>query len=204
MRPSVAAALPGFTALFEGDVPYMYLDVRALVTCARGNLVDPLPLAEACRWQTPEGDSATYAQIEAAWCAVKARRDLCQDGGGGAFAHLTTLRLSPAEIDRLTVSRAQEDDATLAGGLANWAASPADAQLGALSMAWAVGAGGVLRGFPRFCAAYRVGDWGACGLECAIDATGNPGIVPRNRATVALFAAAAEPGDPNQVRGWAP
>jgi GH24 family phage-related lysozyme (muramidase) len=87
----------------------------------------------------------------------------------------------------------------------NW---PADAQLGALSMAWAVGAG-FPRIFKRFTASVNAGRWSAAAIECKIkEVSGgvpNPGIIPRNRANALCFrnaAAAVDDDMPRETLVW--
>ncbi len=69
----------------------------------------------------------------------------------------------------------------------NW---PADAQMALLSMAWAMGPAGP-GNFPRFSAACENLDFNGAARECEMDATGNPGLVPRNLANKTLLSNAA-------------
>lgn len=203
MRASVIAALPAFQSAFEGRTDYLYLDVKALVTTGIGCLVDPVSEATCLDWTRPDGTWASVDEIETAWTAVKSRRDLCR-AGGGAFAHLTTLRLPEHEIDALAVKRAVQDEAELRARFTStgWETLRADAQLACLSICWAVGAYGFVHGFPRCCAAVASGDWATAAAECEIDTAGNLGVIPRNRAVRALFAACLDPGDPDLISGW--
>ena len=200
MRPSVAAAFPEFTKSFEGYVPFMYGDVKGLVTTGVGNLIDPVQYAMGLPWLV-DGDPtnpADDAAIIAAWHAVKARTDLTQHGGM-AYAGVTNLRLTNAAIDQLVRSKCESNEAALAQRISNWALLPAAAQLAVLSMAWACGPWFV---FPKFLAALKVCDYVTCAVECQMDATGNPGLVPRNRANARLFGACAQGGDPDVLAGW--
>ena len=45
MNDSVLTTFPSFTQQFEGRIPFMYVDVKRLVTTAVGNLIDPLSTA---------------------------------------------------------------------------------------------------------------------------------------------------------------
>lgn len=200
MRPSVTAAFPGLTRSLEGDLPFLYLDVKCLVTTGLGCLVDPVSLATPLDWQRPDGTYASVDEIEAAWLAVKSRRDLALHGGG-AFASVTTIRLSPPSIDHLACQRAADNEEILRGAFDGYDDLPANAQLGLLSMSWAAGPY-TFRGFPRFDAALRARDWATCSMECGMDATGNPGLVPRNRVNARLFATCLDAGDPSEITGW--
>ncbi|MGO9893202.1 MAG: hypothetical protein ACLPX8_03180, partial [Bryobacteraceae bacterium] len=67
---------------------------------------------------------------------------------------------------------------------------PADAQLGLLSMAWAMGPGGPGQ-FPHFSSACKSLDFNAAAAECKMNEAGNPGLIPRNQANFTLFSNAA-------------
>jgi hypothetical protein len=69
----------------------------------------------------------------------------------------------------------------------NW---PADAQLGLLSMAWALGPG-FSSSWPKFSAACQKADFDAAAENCQMSAVGNAGVIPRNRADKQLFKNAA-------------
>lgn len=186
MRPSVQAAFLGFSRPFEGRVPWMYLDTHEppLVTVGVGNLIDPMSEATKLPFQWVVNDArATPAQIAVEWTRVKGRKDL-------AHSHWTVwgkeaaLYLSESSINALVMSRLAEDARVLAGRFKSWEIWPADAQLGALSMAWAMGPNFQ---YPRWELAMMVGDWTACAEECYIPDTHNPGLVPRNAANRTLF-----------------
>jgi hypothetical protein len=68
---------------------------------------------------------------------------------------------------------------------------PADAQLGLLSMSWAMGPGFK---FPAFDAAVTDLDFARAATVCSINSTNNPGVVPRNAANKQLFGNAAAVG----------
>ncbi len=193
MWPSVSAAFPSFTERFEGRVPFMYLDVLGLVTTGRGNLIDPSPMAMVLPWRNPDGSLALRGQVANAWMTVKQRGDL-KLHGGMAFGSLTNIRLSDADIDLLTLSKCLANENYLKGRFNDWDCMPADAQLGVLSMAWACGP---MFRFPKFEAALRYRDWSTCAAECEMNATGNPGLVPRNVANKQLFTNAAASADPS-------
>ncbi len=89
-------------------------------------------------------------------------------------------------IDDLVRTKLDANTAVLMGTFPEWNDWPADARLGVLSMAWGFGAGFPAR-FARFTAAASAHDWKAAAAECHIDATGNPGVVPRNEANRQLF-----------------
>jgi GH24 family phage-related lysozyme (muramidase) len=168
-----------FNEPLEGVLPFMYLDVRGLVTTGMGNLIDTsgaLPavpteaqraashgIAAAIGW-LDGGAPASFDAIAAAWDTVKARTDLAPDGGN-IFESVTSLRIGDDEINRIVTEKLAQNEVTLANRaefseFANW---PADAQFGLLSMAWALGPA---FHFPKFQAGVANGDWETAAREC--------------------------------------
>lgn len=205
MKASVASIFTQYQTLFEGKCSWLYLDVKGLVTTAIGLLVDPLPLALQLPWQI-NGYAATQQEIIQAWNTVKNRSDM-KMMGGGAYVSLTSIRLTDAGINTATLQKAMSMETYLRQGFPSYDNVPADAQLGLFSIAWACGPS-FGPSWPLFSAAFNNGDFIACSTQCSISAMGNPGVVPRNAATMKLFRAAANavsnPSvyDPNLVNGW--
>jgi hypothetical protein len=204
IRQAVLDVFPSFNLQFEGRVPWMYLDVKGLVTTGVGDLIDPMFVAMQLPWQVElsQGDwrPATDAEIGDAWTKVKSSTYL-EQAGGGKFASLTNLRLTEEAIDELMRQKMAEIEVVFAKRFPTWSGECADAQLGVMSMAWADGAYGVANKFPKFDAAFIDGDFasydangkllpGCCALECHLDTTNNPGLIPRNSANQELFEAA--------------
>jgi len=191
--PTVQSAFRAFNAAFEGVVPYMYLDIKGLVTVGIGNLIDPVELAQALpfRWKNSPGSPATPEHIAAEWQRLKDDPALAQ-AGHLACAPLTRLELDDAAIDSLIARRLADNEAHLKSRewFRQFDAWPADAQLGLLSMAWAMGPGGPGE-FEHFRAACLGLDFAAAAAECGIEDIGNPGLRARNQADVALFLNAA-------------
>lgn len=203
MKPAVASVFPSFTERYEGHVSWPYLDVKGLVTVARGNLIDPVSLALPLPWNIG-GYAATRSEVEQAWGAVKAQQQWAKIGGGSErWAELTAIRLTDEAIDALTSSKNAQNEQQIAARFPDWESLPADAQLATLSMAWACGAYGVDFEFPKFDAALLAGDFVLCAAECHIDDVGNPGLVPRNLANKSLFLFASSGAEPGEVH-WSP
>lgn len=192
MRPSVFAAFPTFVTRFEGRLPFMYLDVKGLVTTAIGNLIDPMLPALALPWlHKSDGLPATRAEIVNEWNKVKAAQVL-RRLGGGHFAQLTRLCLADDAIDALVRARLSLNESILHSGFGGWDLYPAAAQLGILDMAWNMGPA---FGFPKFRAAAKLLDWATCADECTIvDAPAE-----RNACHDRLFRFAAAGGDPDAL-----
>ncbi len=202
MRAAVAAAFVAFSTKFEGAVPFMYLDVKCLVTTAIGNLIDPLGDALHLPFLRDEDNQpATPREILEEWTVVKARRDLAPCGGM-AFQKITRLHLSDEGIAQVVDTKLKQVDAFMGQRFPEYEYWPSDAQMGVLSIAWAVGP---VFHFPRFSAAVKVQDFATAAAESHMDATHNRGLVPRNRANLLLFqnaAAVLEAGADPSVLYW--
>jgi GH24 family phage-related lysozyme (muramidase) len=198
MKPAVISIFPTFTKRLEGHVSHMYLDMKGLVTTGLGCLIDPVGLALPLPWQHRyEKRPATKTEIAAEWNLVKSRQDLAKYHYS-RIGKMCSLDLTADGIDQLATARLNLFEGILKSKLPRWDNWPADAQLATMSMAWAMGAG-FTRTFTNWLASARAGNWEACAAECEINAHGNPGIVPRNKANQALFRAAAKTNTPDFV-----
>jgi GH24 family phage-related lysozyme (muramidase) len=190
---SVQAAFPTFSATFEGRVPYMYLDILGLVTVGIGNLIDPVEAAQGLpfEFKTASGTLATPDQIAAEWQTVKGDQSL-KNSEFTVFDAITQLWLSDQAINTLVSNRLAQNEVFLKRQpwFANFDTWPADAQMGLLSMAWAMGPGGPGQ-FPNFRAACQNHDFKTAAAQCKMNETGNAGLIPRNRANATLFSNAA-------------
>ena len=198
MFDSVQSAFRSFNEQFEGSIPFMYLDIKGLVTVAVGNLIDPVEYAQALPFRfknkpgiAAPGSPATKDQIAAEWQSLKNNTKLAHLGHK-ACEPLTQLELDDDSMNHLIAQKLASNADFLKRqvwfqAFDTW---PADAQLGILSMTWAMGPGGP-GGFPHFRAACQSLKFDVAATECKMDETGNPGVVPRNRANVVLFSNAA-------------
>jgi len=149
MRSAVANAFTDFTIEHEGYTPYMYADVKNLVTTGIGNLIDPIGAALSLPWKRSDGSPASQDEIRDAWNTVKSHTELNQRGGG-SYQGLTTLRLNKQDIKNLVANKVSSNESILRTRFPGFDSWPSDAQLGILSMAWAAGPGFK---FPKFQAA---------------------------------------------------
>jgi hypothetical protein len=188
MHDSVWKAYPTFTAQFEGITPFMYTDKKGYVTTGIGNLIEnltthePTPDSFTLGWKRPDGSLASQQEILDAWHAVKAAWPKVQSIASQA---LTTLRLDKGAIARLVASKLEQHEAYLRKKYPGYDSWPADAQLGLLSMSWAMGPG---FDFPKFSAAVNRPrpDFKAAAAASTIHDPGNP-IEGRNTANKQLF-----------------
>jgi hypothetical protein len=182
----------------------MYLDIKGLVTTGMGNLIDPVEAALRLTWHAGDGTTATPDAVRHEWSRIKSDLALAHLGAQAA-RRVATLLLDAADIDTLIIDKLDHDEAILKANPAfaafdDW---PADAQLGLLSMGWAMGPGFGSR-FPRFSTACAAGDFATAARDCAISTTGNPGVARRNAANRQAFLLAANARDPATLRSRIP
>ena len=187
MKDAVRAAWLDFSIRFEGYVPWLYLDVLGLVTIGVGNLVDPLALALELPFVHRDGSPASREEVWSAWFAVKNRQDLAKRGHL-AFEALTHVRMTREGVEKLVLGKLVQNELVLVQRWPGWHEWPADAQLGALSMAWAAGPKFYA---PKFTAAAAAKDFLTCAKECRFQDANNPGLRPRNDANQVCFQNAA-------------
>jgi hypothetical protein len=202
MRAVVKDTFLAFTVPLEGVVPYLYPDLKNLVSIGIGNLVDASPAPNP--WERAlglpfvhaDGTRATAREIQIEWEMMK---ELPPDPRGRTAAELghlyaerfATLRLTEEGIQKLVMTTLDRDEAFLRRVFAEYDTWPADAQLGVLSMAWAVGAA-FQPSWPKLTAALRMKDFRTAAIECFLpEETTISGLRPRNRADKILFSNAA-------------
>jgi hypothetical protein len=194
MRDSAASFFRQFSAAFEGNLPFMYLDTVGLVTTGIGNLIDPIEKATPLAWRfkTSTETFAGNADKIAEWNLVKADPGGRSQKGGKAFDDVTTLMLNDDDLNALFDKTQADFERELQktpefSGFPDW---PADAQLGIMSMAWAMGPAFGAK-FPSFRTACSNLDFFSAAKESKMKEVGNAGLVPRNRADELCFTFAA-------------
>src|SRR5262249_43474834 len=137
------------------------------------------------------GAPATPDQIAAEWQKLKGNPNLAREGFR-ACEPITDLALSDDDINALVLARVTANESFLKRQqwFEDFDAWPADAQLGLLSMAWAMGPGGPGQ-FPKFRAACESLAFKTAAAECKMNEAGNSGLVPRNQANFTLFSNAS-------------
>ncbi len=178
-----------FSAQFEGKVHWMYLDILGYVSTGIGNKIDPLT---APTLQLGWTDKDTHARADAAtitaeWQTVQSRQDL-KGKSYTTFEPITRLRLSDDVIARLVSAVRNEFEQVLVrtSEFSSFGGWPADAQLGLLSMGWALGPY-FAPGWPKFRRDCAAPDFAQAALDSRMKEAGNPGLIPRNQANEMLF-----------------
>ncbi len=204
MYTSVRNYFIKFNEPIEARVEYMYLDIKGLVTLGVGNLIDVEKAGDkkglekvmkevvtqpfVYKKGANAGKSASKADIEAEWKKVKGEKARAKSGAF-AFAGITDLKLKNEAIDALVLKKLNEMETELKmdpafQGFEQW---PADAQLGLLSMAWALGTPKLKAQWLRFKAVCKKQDFDAVLKHCEISTVGNPGVAKRNTENRHLF-----------------
>ncbi|MBZ4018031.1 hypothetical protein [Streptomyces purpurogeneiscleroticus] len=184
MRRSVRDIWVAFNRPIEARLDFMYLDSEGWVTTALGNKIDEtrkggrtptdaerrasLSLAMEWSWENERHERATPEEVAAEWDRTKARFDQRKDGGG-SFEQYATLRLPDAAIDTVMFRKLDSTEHALKARaeFTHFDSMPADAQLGLLSMAWAMGVAR-FEIFKIFRAAVADGHWTDAAKECRI------------------------------------
>ncbi len=208
MRDSVRAAFVPFTLPLEGaingliGIPWMYQDVKGLVSTGLGNLIDPVALAIGLPFVHLDGTPATREDIVAEWTRIKHLGPDVRGRTAAELGHLyakpyTRLRLTPVGIEQLVMSKLHSNEQMIAGIFKDWEDWPADAQLATHSMAWACGAGIFTprsgdKFWPKLTAALHALDLRTAAVECFMPEEARiGGLRPRNKANRILYTNAA-------------
>ena len=103
MRATTANAWPGFISVWEGRVPFLYLNTKKLATCGLGIIVDTgTAMTESGLsqpWRKKSGQLASRAEIRDEYDRIHAREELASRGGF-AFRAVATLRLDDTVLTR--------------------------------------------------------------------------------------------------------
>lgn len=219
MHQSVFDAFVRFSAPLEGLTHNPYLDVKGLLTVGLGCLIDPPETAAGLPWVFADGSPVPAAEVLAQLRALKAQQGLKNYRfDSPAVLNATTIRLTDAGVLDVASKRMLANEVYLRKAFQEWDSWPADAQMFASSLAWAVGAG-----WPAIfinCARLLKSDppqflLAATGSPTAhpddasapsdISTRGNMGIVPRNAQNRLLLSNAQlviDRGLPRDVLYW--
>jgi hypothetical protein len=194
IRQNVEHIFPQYSSELEGVFTSPYCDVRRLVSAGVGFLCDPIERCIVLDWWI--GDRrATISEITNDWHALKDRAlrmtdEQMQHWTAQMQAPLTSIRLKQEAIERLTIQKLHANyDYIEKHLIPSIGSAPADAQLGAMSLAWAVGAGFDMTNPPRteFVKAFEAGDWQSAKAHARLRETGNRGVTDRNRRQELCF-----------------
>jgi GH24 family phage-related lysozyme (muramidase) len=175
-RASVVQSFVPWSSPLEDYLDYPYTDAQGLVTTGMGNMIDsvapgqkmgvncghgtstpcgqstPTAAARALPWN---GDiAADWARLKAAWPKVQST----------ACKSITSARLSTAAVQALIASAMRANETAILAFMPNFASIPADGQLAAHSMSWAMGTGG-LASYKSLISAVNAGDYATAAAQ---------------------------------------
>lgn len=149
--------------IFEGTVPWMYLDTRGFVTVGVGELLANAAKAETLAFVDPDGEPSTQGAILDEFNRVSA---LLPAKVAAFYRSPTSPVLPHSAIDTLLMNHLNFFDGQLAGRFPNYADFPDPAKLGLLDMIYNLGQVGLFQHFPHFMAAVDKQDWLNAAANC--------------------------------------
>jgi hypothetical protein len=204
MRLVVATRFFGWTATFETIMRKLYCDVKGYVSIGDGLLCSK-PLALTLSFvHDSDGSPASLSEVSDAWDAVFAARASGVDGGAH-FEELTTISATMASLNIAGASKLRTAENYLRRFFPAWEDACADAQLPALSKAWADGPLFEPK-WPKFTAAFNACDFAECANQATPSdeemARQNPSFRRRIASEIAHLNAAVTSADPEAFAIW--
>ncbi len=152
---------------FEGYVDHLYLCSRSHVTTGYGKVLPTSVAAQAVAFLFKAGPAAPEVVAED-WQRIRDLGPVGQPNNYAAawYAKHCRIRLAPGEGRRLLTEHVEGNEAALRRIFPAWHGYPLEAQVGLIDMVYNLGEGGLVRRFPRFCAAVRAQDWAQAAEQC--------------------------------------
>ncbi len=163
MHESVRNAILPWLAQFEGEAPWMYLDIKGRVATGIGTDINSPNAARQIVWLWPDGRTASADEVTREWCAVHAMQAHRSAGGGSSvWSERPHLHVDPDSLAAYTarIFEHYESQLRLPERIGDvWDTLPAVCQLARLRTSYADGEDAILDGWPRLDFALRQGDW---------------------------------------------
>jgi GH24 family phage-related lysozyme (muramidase) len=178
----------------EGNIPYMYLDSKNLVTVGIGTyLKTDADATKLTFYNRKTLVAATEADIKAAYAAVVAatpdKTKFPHGKKASSYETTTELEMTPTDIGTRWLADVKSFQALLPSYFTGFAAYPADARQALTDIAYQYGASGASKADSgALKKAANDGDWSAA-ADCTDDLEGSD---DRNAARKAMFQAAAK------------
>jgi GH24 family phage-related lysozyme (muramidase) len=170
--------------IFEGVIPWMYLDTNGFVTVGVGELLAAASRAQVLPFIDSTGNAVDPDVILAEFNRVLA---LAKGQLAGTYRTDQSPTLSAASISSLLMAHVQYFDGQLSAQFANYAAFPDPARLGLLDMIYNLGPHGLFAGYPTFMGDVNNENWAGAAGQCYR----NGPSAARNNWTQQQFLAAA-------------
>jgi GH24 family phage-related lysozyme (muramidase) len=173
--------------IFEGIVPWMYLDTKGFVTVAVGELLATPASALALAFVDSGNQPSTPAAIQTEYSRVSA---LPPGKYPAAFYRAPDSPTLPhPAVDALLLHRLTYFDGLLAQRFQSYSTFPEPAKLGLLDMIYNLGAPGLFKTYPMFLSCVQNQNWVGAASQCQR----NGPSPQRNDWTRQQFLAAAAP-----------
>lgn len=182
---------------FEGDVAWMYLDSRGLVTIADGVMLPNGAAALQLPLRTPAGTLADHATVLADFNRVS---KMLPDRLASFYRCNTSLTLTDGDRAALRRARVTAALGQLCAEFPGFESTPVNARLALVDMVYNLGLGrpatplhkgtGLL-GYTDLCRAIRTADWLTAANQCDRDVF-DPAFRVRNHWTQTHFLAASQ------------
>jgi len=149
--------------IFEGTVPWMYLDTRGFVTVGVGELLASAAKAETLSFVDPDGEPTPQDAILDEFNRVSG---LIPAKVAAFYRSPTSPVLPHAAIDTLLMNHLNFFDGQLATRFPDYAGFPDPAKLGLLDMIYNLGQVGLFQHFPHFMTAVDNENWLGAAANC--------------------------------------
>src|ERR1700683_3909482 len=149
--------------IFEGVVPWMYLDTRGFVTVGVGEMLASSGRAQALPCIDGTSNAVTPDVILAEYNRVLA---LPKAQSAGSYQAAGSPILSADSITNLLMAHLQLFDGQLSAQFTNYAQFPDPAKLGLLDMIYNLGPHGLFAGYPTFMGDVNSGNWAGAAAQC--------------------------------------
>ena len=149
--------------IFEGIVPWMYLDTRGYVTVGVGEMLATATRAQSLSFVDGSGQPASPDAILTEYTRVSA---LPPARLAGFYRAPSSPTLPHPAIDALLMQHLTFFDTQLSQQFSNYAAFPDPAKLGLLDMIYNLGVTGLFRGYPTFMGYVQNQDWANAATQC--------------------------------------
>lgn len=149
--------------VFEGIVPWMYLDTRGYVTVGVGEMLATSSRAQSLGFVDTNNDPADQDAIVADYTRLLA---LPPAKLAAFYRSSGSPTLPHAEIDSLLMQHLTFFDNQLNQQFATYTAFPDPAKLGLLDMIYNLGATGLFKGYPTFMEYVQKQDWANAATQC--------------------------------------
>jgi GH24 family phage-related lysozyme (muramidase) len=153
----------GHLEIFEGTVPWMYLDTKGFVTVGVGEMLANAPKAQTLAFVDSAGQPSTQDAIHAEFNRVSS---LLPAKTAGFYRLPTSPVLPHAAIDTLLMNHLNLFDGQLAGRFPAYASFPDPAKLGLLDMIYNLGAAKLFGTFSHFMSSVDNQDWLGAAANC--------------------------------------